>query len=56
MYCIQKYINHLNNLELKMSICMKKFHFTIIIIKTGFVTNAKWREQPGFGMLHHIYL
>ena len=22
--------------------------------KSGFVANVKWREEPGFGMLHHI--
>ena len=43
-----------NNLELKISNCMKKFYFTIKLLKRGFVANAKWRKEPGFGMLHHI--
>ena len=33
---------------------MKKFYFTIKLLKRGFVANAKWRKEPGFGMLHHI--
>ena len=32
---------------------MKKFYFTIKLLKRGFVANAKWRKEPGFGMLHH---
>ena len=34
---------------------MKKFYFTIKLLKRGFVANAKWRKEPGFGMLHHIF-
>ena len=38
-----------------MSICMKNFNFSIKLLKNLFVANVKWREEPGFGMLHHIY-
>ena len=24
-------------------------------VKSGFMANVKWREEPGFGMMHHIY-
>ena len=37
-----------------MSICMKNFYFSIKLLKKGFVANAKWRKEPGFGILHHI--
>ena len=23
------------------------------LLKSRFVANVKWREEPGFGMLHH---
>ena len=37
-----------------MSVCMKKFYFPIKLLKIGFVANVKWREEPGFGLLHQI--
>ena len=37
-----------------MSVCIKKY-FQTNLLKSGFVTNVKWREEPGFGMLHHIF-
>ena len=38
-----------------MSVCIKLFHFLMKLLtgKSGFVANDKWREKPGFGMLHH---
>ena len=39
-----------------MSICMKNFYFPMKLFKSGFVANVNKREEPGFGMLHHIYL
>ena len=39
-----------------MSICMKKnYYFPIKLLKSGFVANVKYGEEPGFGMLHHKY-
>ena len=37
-----------------MSNCFKKNIFHIKLLKTGFVANDKWRQAPGFVMLHHI--
>ena len=34
-----------------MSFCMQSFYFSIKLLKSGFVANVKWREEPGFGML-----
>ena len=31
-----------------MSNCIKKLNFLIKLLKTGFVTNDKWRQAPGF--------
>ena len=28
--------------------------FPIKLLKTGFVANEKWRQAPGFDLLHHI--
>ena len=39
-----------------MSICMKVFCLPIKLFKRGFVANVKWREEPGFGMLHHTIM
>ena len=39
-----------------MSTCMKKFYFHMKFLKSGFVANVKWREEPGFGLLHHKFL
>ena len=38
-----------------MSVCIKLFHFLMKLLtgKSGLVANDKWREKPGFGMLHH---
>ena len=33
-----------------MSICKKKTYFKVKKLKSGFVTNVKCREEPGFGM------
>ena len=38
-----------------MSNCLKKYIFHIKSLKTGFVANEKWRQAPGFELLHHIY-
>ena len=32
---------------------MKNRYFPIKILKSGFMTNVKQRENPSFGMLHH---
>ena len=37
-----------------MSICMIFFYIPINLIKIAFVANAKWQEETGFGMVHHI--
>ena len=37
-----------------MSNCITKNIFHIKLIKTGFVANDKWRQEPGFELLHHI--
>ena len=41
-----------NNLSLKCQIGLKKY-FHIKLLKTGFVANDKWRQAPGFDLLHH---
>ena len=33
---------------------MKNFYFPLKLLKSGFMANVRWREEPGFGMLHHI--
>ena len=33
-----------------MSICMKNVCISIKLLKSGFVANVKWREEPGIGM------
>ena len=38
----------------KMSNCIKIFNFPIKLLKTGFVPNDKWRQAPGFNLLHHM--
>ena len=38
-----------------MSNCILKTIFHIKLLKTGFVANDKWRQAPGFIMLHHKY-
>ena len=38
-----------------MSIRIKNFYFPIKLLKSGFLANVKWREEPGFGMLHHNF-
>ena len=38
-----------------MSNCLKKNIFHIKLLKTGIVANDKWRQAPGFELLHHIY-
>ena len=38
-----------------MSNCIKKLIFHLKLLNTGFVANDKWRQVPGFDMLHHIY-
>ena len=36
-----------------MSIYTKKSYFSHKLFKSGFVAYVKWREDTGFGMLHH---
>ena len=31
-----------------MSICMKNVYCPLKLLKSGFVANVKWREEPGF--------
>ena len=38
-----------------MSICVKNSHFSIKLLKSGFMANVEWREEPVFGMLYHIF-
>ena len=38
-----------------MSNCIKKLIFHLKLLNTGFVANDKWRQAPGFDMLHHIW-
>ena len=38
-----------------MSNCIKKNIFHIKLLKNGFMANDKWRQAPGFELLHHIY-
>ena len=33
----------------------EKCYFSLQLLKSGFVANVKWQEEPGFGMLHHIW-
>ena len=40
----------------KMSNSVGKISFHIKLLKIGFVANDNWRQAPGFGMLHHIFL
>ena len=44
----------MNSLKLK-NLHEKIYLFSNKILKTGFAANVKWKEEPGFGMLHHIY-
>ena len=37
-----------------MSNCIKKIIFHLKLLNTGFVANDKWRQVPGYDMLHHI--
>ena len=37
-----------------MSSCIEKIIFHVKLLKTQFVANDKWRQAPGFDMLHHI--
>ena len=30
------------------------FTLPIELLKSGFIANVKWREEPSFGMWHHI--
>ena len=39
----------MKNLELK---CLKKKK----ILKSGFVANVQWQEEPDLGMLYHIFI
>ena len=34
--------------------CTEYFIFPIKLRKTGFEANDKWRQVPGFDLLHHI--
>ena len=34
-----------------MSVCMNNFYFSIKLLKSGIVANAKLRKDPGLGML-----
>ena len=38
-----------------MSNCIKKLNFHLKLLDTGFMANDKWRQTPGFDMLHHIF-
>ena len=39
-----------------MSNCIKKLIFHLKLLNNGFVANDKWRQAPGFDMLHHIFV
>ena len=32
---------------------MNFFYFAKKIFRTGYVTNVKWHEEPGYAMLNH---
>ena len=36
-----------------MSNCIKEYIFHIKLLNTGYVANNKWRQAPGFELLHH---
>ena len=39
--------------KLKYQFARKTVIFQSNYLRSGFVANVKWREQPGFGMVHH---
>ena len=43
----------MNNLELNVNL-HEKIYFQIKLLKSAFVANFKWQEEPGFSMWHHI--
>ena len=45
----------MKKIRTKILICLNNFHLPIKLLKSGFVANVKWREEPDLGMLHHIY-
>ena len=44
----------MNNFELKCQFALIFLNFPIKLLKSGFVASVKYREEPGFGMLHYF--